>query len=107
MLLHGPGTNTANSVAWSSRAWLAAGRKPIHLRSREFWVRAGYSEGFKREWQKLVTAKPGNRPSSVDAQWRSFQTPIFLYRRAIEAGVRSVQITITATGRRVKFTCPP
>ena len=28
-----------------------AGAEAIHLEEPEFWARAGYSEGFKREWK--------------------------------------------------------
>jgi len=85
MLLHGPGTNTANVVRWAFSAQLGRRGGSNHWRSG-FLGRAGYPKAFKRGWQNYYgEAWQTAQPSSVDAQWRAqFQTQIFLYRRALQ-----------------------
>ena len=63
---------------------LDAGAEAIHLEEPEFWARAGYSEGFKREWQSYYH-EPWQAPhESVDGQWRASKLKYFLYRRALQ-----------------------
>jgi hypothetical protein len=62
---------------------LDAGAQGIHLEEPEFWVRAGWEEGFKREWQAYY-GEPWVEPdSSPDAQYRASKLKYFLYRRAL------------------------
>ena len=54
-LLHVPRRRTsASSSAWACSARSMPGAEAMHLEEPEFWVRGGYSEGFKREWQQLL-----------------------------------------------------
>ena len=46
-----PGTNYGKFLCVGVRRALDAGTEAIHLEEPEFWDRAGYSEGFKREWR--------------------------------------------------------
>jgi hypothetical protein len=46
-----PGTNYGKFLCVGVQRALDAGAEAIHLEEPEFWDRAGYSEGFKREWQ--------------------------------------------------------
>ena len=61
-----------------------AGAVAIHMEEPEYWVRAGYSEGFKREWQAYY-GEPWQDPvSSPDAQYRASKLKYFLYRRTLQ-----------------------
>ncbi|MFT3786485.1 MAG: hypothetical protein QM770_10005 [Tepidisphaeraceae bacterium] len=62
---------------------LDAGAEAIYLEEPEFWVRAGWEEGFKREWQAYYN-EPWQEPtSSADAQYRASKLKYYLYRRAL------------------------
>lgn len=61
-----------------------AGAEAVHLEEPEFWVRSGYSESFKREWQSYYK-EPWIAPhTSPDAQYRASKLKYFLYRRALQ-----------------------
>jgi len=61
-----------------------AGAQAIYLEEPEFWVRSGYSESFKREWQSYYH-EPWIAPhTSPDAQYRASKLKYFLYRRALQ-----------------------
>ncbi len=62
---------------------LDAGATGIYLEEPEFWVRAGWSEGFKREWQDYYHEPWISPDSSPDAQYRASKLKYFLYRRAL------------------------
>ena len=85
---------------------LDSGVEAVHLEEPEFWARAGYSEGFKREWQSYYR-EPWQPPhESVDAQWRSSKLKYFLYRRALQQVFDHVQAFNLRTGRKVRCYVP-
>jgi len=55
-----PGRITGDSFAWAFNGRSMPGSRPFHLEEPEFWVRGGYSEGFKREW-RIITGRIGSR----------------------------------------------
>jgi hypothetical protein len=79
-----PGTNYGKFLCVGVQRALDAGAKAIHLEEPEFWDRAGYSEGFKREWQSYYHEAWQPPDSSVDARWRTGKLKYFLYRRALQ-----------------------
>ena len=85
---------------------LDAGVEAIHLEEPEFWARAGWSEGFKREWLAYYH-EPWQAPdSSVDAQWRASKLKYFLYRRALQQVFDYVLAFNRRTGRSVRCYVP-
>ncbi len=62
---------------------LDAGAEGIHLEEPEFWVRAGWSQGFRREWQAYYHEEWVAPDTSPDAQYRTSQLKYYLYRRAL------------------------
>ncbi|MCF7669111.1 MAG: hypothetical protein K9N48_04975 [Verrucomicrobia bacterium] len=79
-----PGTNFGKFLCVGVRRALDAGAKAVHLEEPEFWVRGGYSDGFKREW-KAYYDEPWQPPhTSPDAQWRASRLKYYLYRRALQ-----------------------
>jgi len=101
-----PGTNYGKFLCVGVQRALDAGAEAIHLEEPEYWVNAGYSEGFKREWQSYYD-QPWEAPhSSVDAQWRASKLKYFLYRRALQQVFDYVQEYNKRTGRRVRCYVP-
>jgi len=60
-----------------------AGALAIHLEEPEFWVRAGYGAGFKREWQEFYGEAWQDPISSPDARFRAAKLMQQLYTRAL------------------------
>jgi len=101
-----PGTNYGKFLCRGVERALAAGAEAIHLEEPEFWVRSGYSEGFKREWQGFY-GEPWQAPdSSANAQWRASKLKYFLYRRALQQVFDFVQDYNQRTGRQVRCYVP-
>lgn len=101
-----PGTNYGKFLCVGIQRALDAGAEAIHLEEPEFWVRGGYSEGFKRQWQSYY-GEPWQAPhSSADAQWRASKLKYFLYRRALQQIFDYVQEYNQRTGRKVRCYVP-
>ncbi|MCI0513901.1 hypothetical protein L0128_11865, partial [candidate division KSB1 bacterium] len=60
-----------------------AGVTTIHLEEPEFWNRAGYSEGFKREWQAYYGQPWQAQHESPAATYQSNKLKHHLYIRAL------------------------
>src|ERR1051325_7475306 len=101
-----PGTNYGKFLSVGVQRALAAGVEAIHLEEPEFWVRGGYSEGFKREWRAYYGEDWQPPHSSVDAQWRASKLKYFLYRRALQQVFDHVQEFNRRTGRAVRCYVP-
>lgn len=78
-----PGESFGRFLCLGVERALRAGAEGIHLEEPEFWVRAGWSEGFRREWQAHYSEPWAAPDSSPDAQYRASQLKYFLYRRAL------------------------
>ncbi len=78
-----PSTSYAQYLGEKLRRVVDAGALAIHLEEPEFWVRAGYGAGFKREWQEFY-GEPWQSPtSSPDARYRASKLMQHLYSRAL------------------------
>ncbi|HTV61350.1 MAG TPA: hypothetical protein VMH30_02140 [Verrucomicrobiae bacterium] len=97
-----PGTNYGKFLCVGVQRALDAGAKAIDLEEPEFWDRAGYSEGFKREWENYYHEDWQPPDSSVDARWRAGKLKYFLYRRALQQVFDYVQAYNQRTGRDVR-----
>ena len=101
-----PAENYGEFLCVGVQRGLDAGVEAVHLEEPEFWARAGYSEGFKREWQTHYN-EPWQPPhSSVDAQWRASKLKYFLYRRALQQVFDHIQAFNKRTGQRVRCYVP-
>ncbi len=101
-----PAENYGEYLSVGVQRGLDAGVEAVHLEEPEFWARAGYSEGFKREWQSFYH-EPWQAPhESVDGQWRASKLKYFLYRRALQQVFHHVQEYNKRTGREVKCYVP-
>lgn len=101
-----PGENFGKFLCVGVQRALDAGAEAIHLEEPEFWVRGGYSEGFKREWRKFYGEDWQPPHASVDAQWRASKLKYFLYRRALQQVFDHVQDFNRKTGRQVRCYVP-
>jgi hypothetical protein len=101
-----PGTNYGKFLCQGVQRALDAGAEAIHLEEPEFWVRSGYSDGFKREWRNYYGEDWHPPHSSVDAQWRASKLKYFLYRRALQQIFDYVQAYNHQTGRQVRCYVP-
>ena len=101
-----PGTNYGKFLCVGVQRALDAGAQAIHLEEPEFWVRGGYSEGFKREWRSYYGEDWQPPHSSVDAQWRASKLKYFLYRRALQQVFDYVQQYNQRMGRNVRCYVP-
>src|SRR5690242_984607 len=101
-----PGTNYGKYLCVGVQRALDAGARAIHLEEPEFWDRAGYSEGFKREWKNYYHEDWQAPDSSVDARWRTGKLKYFLYRRALQQVFDYVQDYNQRTGHDVRCYVP-
>ena len=101
-----PGTNYGKFLCVGVQRALDAGAEAIHLEEPEFWDRAGYEEGFKREWRSYYHEDWQPPDSSVDARWRTGKLKYFLYRRALQQVFDYVQAYNQRTGRHVRCYVP-
>lgn len=101
-----PGTNYGKFLATGVQRALDAGAEAIHLEEPEFWDRAGYSEGFKREWQSHYNEAWQPPHSSVDARWRAGKLKYFLYRRALQQVFDHIHDFNKRTGKHVRSYVP-
>ncbi|HOW65498.1 MAG TPA: hypothetical protein P5186_03180 [Candidatus Paceibacterota bacterium] len=101
-----PGENYGKFLCVGVQRALDAGAEAIHLEEPEFWVRGGYSEGFKREWKKVYGEDWIPPHSSADAQWRASKLKYFLYRRALQQIFDYIQDYNHRTGRSVRCYVP-
>ncbi len=101
-----PGENFGKFLCVGVQRALDAGVEAIHLEEPEFWVRGGYSEGFKREWRKHYGEDWSPPHGSVDAQWRSSKLKYFLYRRALQQVFDHIQEWNRRQGKQVRCYVP-
>ena len=79
-----PSATYARYLGEKLRRVVDAGALAIHLEEPEFWVRAGYSDGFKREWLDYYGEEWQDPASSPDARYRCEKLKQYLYTRTIE-----------------------
>ena len=97
-----PGTNYGKFLCVGVQRALDAGAEAVDLEEPEFWDRAGYGAGFKREWRDYYRDDWQPPDSSVDARWRAGKLKYYLYRRALQQVFDYVQAYNRRTGRQVR-----
>ena len=101
-----PAENFGTYLCVGVQRALDAGVEAVHLEEPEFWARAGYSDGFKREWLAFYK-EPWQPPqSTVDAQWRASKLKYFLYRRALQQVFDHIKAFNARTGKKVRCYVP-
>jgi hypothetical protein len=101
-----PGATFGKFLCQGVKRAMDAGADAIHLEEPEFWVRAGYSAGFKREWQAFYHEDWIPPHTSPDAAFRASYLKYYLYRRALQQVFDFVKAENARTGRHVKCYVP-
>lgn len=101
-----PSTNFGNYLCKGIQRALDARVEAIYLEEPEFWVKNGYSEGFKREWRNYYGENWQPPDSSVDAAWKASKLKYFLYRRLLQQVFDHVQEFNRRTGQHVQCYVP-
>ncbi|MBQ7319076.1 MAG: DUF4350 domain-containing protein [Clostridia bacterium] len=102
-----PSVSFAYYLAQNLKKAVDAGVEAIHLEEPEFWVAAGYSEAFKREWQ-IYYKEPWQRPdSSAEAQYRASKLKRYLYTRTLDRLCSELkEYAMNKYGRLLRFYVP-
>src|SRR4051812_18783724 len=101
-----PGEGYGQYLCVGVKRALDAGATAIHLEEPEFWVRAGWCESFKREWQSYYKEPWIEPDSSPDAQYRASKLKYYLYRRALSQVFDFVKQYGKEHGREIKCYVP-
>jgi hypothetical protein len=101
-----PGESFGKFLCQGVKRAMDAGAQAIHLEEPEFWVRAGYSVGFQREWKSFYHEDWIPPHTSSDAQYRASYLKYYLYRRALQQVFEFVKAENARTGRHVKCYVP-
>jgi hypothetical protein len=101
-----PSTNFGNYLCVSVQRALDAGVEAVYLEEPEYWVKNGYSEGFKREWRSYYSEGWQRPDSSVDAAWKASKLKYFLYRRLLQQVFDHIQAFNQRTGQHVQCYVP-
>jgi hypothetical protein len=101
-----PSTNFGNYLCAGVQRALNAGVEAVYLEEPEFWVKNGYSAGFKSEWLNYYgeSWQPPHR--SVNAEWRASKLKYYLYRRLLQQVFDCVQDFNRRTGAHVQCYVP-
>jgi hypothetical protein len=78
-----PGEDYGRYLCEGVKRALDAGADAIHLEEPEYWVRAGWSGSFKRQWQKFYGEPWIDPDSSPDAQYRASKLKYHLYKKTL------------------------
>jgi hypothetical protein len=101
-----PSTNFGNYLCMGIQRALDAGVEAVYLEEPEYWVKNGYSEGFKREWRNYYDEDWQPPESSVDAAWKASKLKYFLYRRLLQQVFDHIQDFNKRTGQHVQCYVP-
>lgn len=102
-----PSNSFAHYLADNLKGAVDAGVEAIHLEEPEFWVGAGYSDAFKREWE-IYYKEPWQDPqSSCDAQYRASKLKQYLYTRTLDRLCSELkEYAMVKYGRLLRFYVP-
>ncbi len=101
-----PGESFGKFLCLGVKRAMDAGADAIHLEEPEFWVRGGYSAGFKREWKAYYGEDWVAPHTSPDAQYRASKLKYYLFGRALKQVFDFVKAENARTGKHVKCYVP-
>ncbi len=101
-----PSENYGKFLSVGVKRAIDAGAEAVYLEEPEFWVRAGYSAGFKREWKAYYHEDWQPPHASPDAQFRASELKYYLYRRALKQIFDFVHDYNRQTGKHVRCYVP-
>lgn len=83
-----------------------AGVDYIYLEEPEFWVRAGYSDAFKREWEAYYGTRWRPQDESPEATYLSQKLKYHLYYRALDEAFTYAKEYGRSLGRDIRCYVP-
>lgn len=83
-----------------------AGSTAIYLEEPEFWARAGYSDAFKKEWDKFYGFPWQAQHESPEATYLSSKLKYDLYFNALKSVFEYVHTYSKSVGKKVKCYVP-
>ena len=101
-----PGENFGKFLCRGVKQAMDAGACSHPSRGTGIWARAGYSNGFKREWKSYYQEDWIPPHSSPNAQFRASYLKYHLYQRALKQVFGFVKSENIRTGRKVKCYVP-
>jgi hypothetical protein len=101
-----PGPSYGEFLSVGVRKALDAGAEAVYLEEPEFWVKSGWSEGFKREWKQYYHEDWQVPDSSPEAQYKASKLKYYLYRRALAQVFASVKQWGDAHGKSIPCYVP-
>ena len=82
------------------------GAQAIFMEEPEYWAETGWSEAFKREWERFYK-EPWQEPdSSVDAQYRASKLKYTLYFNALREVFRHIKARAAEQGKSIECHVP-
>lgn len=88
------------------RRAIDAGADALFLEEPEFWARAGYSEGFKAEWEAFYGSPWMPQDSSPEATYRANKLKYQLYYRALDQAFTYAKDYGRSLGRDIRCYVP-
>ena len=102
-----PSVSFSSYLARNLKKAVDAGVEAIHLEEPEFWVDAGYSEAFKREWE-IFYKEPWKDPQeTAEGQYMASRLKQYLYKRTLDRLCAELkEYAMTKYGRFLRFYVP-
>lgn len=102
-----PSNSFAHYLSDGLKYAVDCGVEAIHLEEPEFWVYAGYSDAFKREWSIYYKEPWVDPQSSCDAQYRASKLKQYLYTRTLDRLCSELkEYAMVKYGRLLRFYVP-
>lgn len=101
-----PSANYLKYIKTHVKKAIDAGVTAIYMEEPEFWARAGYSEGFKKEWQKYYGFPWRPQHESPEATYLSSKLKYHLYLNALTDVFAYAKAYAKSVGKNVKCYVP-
>ncbi|MBQ7727539.1 MAG: hypothetical protein IJT60_03045 [Clostridia bacterium] len=102
-----PSVSFSHYLAENLKKAVDAGVEAIHLEEPEFWVDAGYSEAFKREWKIYYKEDWKDPQATAEGQYMASKLKQFLYRRTLDRLCTELkEYAMVKYGRFLRFYVP-
>jgi len=101
-----PSENFLKYIKTHVKRAIDAGVTAIYLEEPEFWARAGYSEGFKKEWQKFYKELWRPQHQSPEATYMSSKLKYQLYLNALKDVFAYAKSYAKANGKKIQCYVP-
>lgn len=82
------------------------GVRAVFLEEPEFWAETGWSEAFKKEWQRYYNEPWMSPDESVDAQYRASKLKYHLYYEALREVKEHIKARAAEQGRTIECHVP-